>query len=581
VVRPVRWVAPLAFVLLLAGCAETPPPVPDAPAEPAAWPALGEPLAAPLADGPMEWTTVDYELGEMTVGGADAAHDDYEYESKIRGTLTLPDGPGPFPLAVFLHGQHTTCAGPDGSQGGDCSQPYRNDQGYLYLMEHLASHGIATASILAHEVNNKNGAGDVGMWARAELALGTIDALAGSQWASRLDFARIGLMGHSRGGEGVVTAAEVNAERAQPLALASIIALAPTDFEFRHVPGIPFLTLAPYCDGDVYSLHGLRQFDQSRFTDSDAVKVQLLVMGANHNNYNTMWGKAVGGVPLFGEQGDDAGYGRHQNTHCDLPREQGGGRLSLEDTYAQAKLHLGGFLRWTLLGDASLAPYFLGAEQPAAACPDGEPCPGAVHVSAMTPGRRDLFWVEQDGLMAGPGVVVGPEAAVCQMDECAANVYSSAWMADLPMVAAGAGLTLTLDGPTDVRETPILQVRVGVPTDRSLNAFGPPRMAVAFTDAAGARVVVDVDHPALFLPPGLVADPGVGAIGLAYVGGAKVAANSVTLRVPAGVDASNLTAIELSFLGAGPSDASLPDRVLVADAWLNRDTSAPLRPAGL
>jgi hypothetical protein len=569
------------MVFLLAGCAETPAPAAQPVAEPTSWAALGEPAAAPLADGPLAWTTADYDLGEMKVGGADAAHDDYEYTARIRGTLTMPEGPGPFPLAVFLHGQHTTCAGPDGSQGGDCSQPYRNDRGYLYLMEHLASHGIATASILAHEVNNKNGAGDVGMWARGELTLATVDALAASEHAARLDLSRIGLMGHSRGGEGVVTAAEVNAERAQPLALASIIALAPTDFEFRSVPGIPFLTLAPYCDGDVYSLHGLRQFDQSRHTDSDAVKVQLLVMGANHNNYNTMWGKAVGGVPLFGEQGDDAGYGRHQNTHCDLPREQGGGRLSLPDTYAEAKLHLGGFLRWTLLGDDSLAPYFLGAPQAPEACPGGEACPGAVHVSAMTPGRRDLFWAEQDGLMAGPGVAVGPDAAVCQMEACAANVYSSAWMADLPMLAEGASLTVTFDGPTDVRETPVLQVRVGVPTDRSLNAFGPPRMSVTFTDASGAQSAVGVEDPALFLPPGLVADPGVGAIGFVYLGGAKVAANSVTLRIPAGVDAGNLTAIAFSFVGAGPTEASLPDRILVADAWLNRDTAAAVAPTGL
>lgn len=579
-----RWhllVAGLAVLVPFAGCAESPATMAEVAAPAPAWPLLPEPLADPLANGPLAWTTVDYDLGETKVGGADAKHDDYEYDSRIRGTITVPEGPGPFPLAVFLHGQHTTCAGPDGSQGGDCSQPYRNDRGYLYLMENLASHGIATASILAHEINNQNGAGDVGMWARGELVLATIDALATSDHASRLDFTRIGLMGHSRGGEGVVTAAEVNAERPQPLALTSIIALAPTDFEYRSVPGIPFLTLAPYCDGDVYSLHGLRQFDQSRFTDSDAVKVQLLVMGANHNNYNTMWGKAVGGVPLVGEQGDDAGYGRHQNTHCDLPREQGGGRLSLEDTYAQAKLHLAGFLRWTLLGDASLAPYFLGAQQPPAACPDGEPCPGAVHASAMTPGRRDLFWVEQNGLMAASGVAVGPAATVCQMDACAANVYSSAWMADLPMVAGGAGLTITFDEPTDLRETPVLQVRIGVPTDRSLNAFGPPRMTVTFTDASGAKVAVPVDDPALFLPPGLVADPGVGAIGFAYVGGAKVAANSVTMRIPAEVDLGNLTAIELAFIGAGPADSSLPDRVLVADAWLNRETSAVLKPTGL
>ncbi|MEA3166939.1 MAG: hypothetical protein QOJ26_1818 [Thermoplasmata archaeon] len=565
-----RWMLLLAAVALAAGCADAPAQAPVVAAPAPAWPAIGEPLADPLANGPHSWATSDYDLGKVMVGGDDAGHDGYEYESRIRGTITMPDGPGPFPLAVFLHGQHQT---------GTDAEPYRNDKGYLYLMEHLASHGIATASILAHEINNENGNPDIGMWARGELVLATIDALEASDVAPRIDFARIGLMGHSRGGEGVVTAAEVNAGRADPHSIAALIALAPTDFAFRDVPGIPFLALAPYCDGDVYSLHGLRQFDQSRYTDHDAVKVQLLVMGANHNNYNTMWGKAVGGVPLVGAEGDDAGFGRHQNTHCDLPRDKLGGRLTLEETYAEATLHLAGFLRWTLLGEASLAPYFLGAQQPAAACPDQTDCPGAVHVSAMTPGRRDLFSVGQDGPVAAAGVKVGP-AAACHMQTCAENVYSSAWMADLPMLNGGASLRVDFDGPADLRETPVLQVRVGVPTDKSVNAFGPPRMAVTFVDTTGSHAVT-VDDPALFLPPGLIVDPGVGAIGLAYVGGAKVAANSVVLPIPADVDLGNVTAIEFTFTGAGPQGQALPDRVLVADAWLNRATSAAYTPTGL
>lgn len=552
-------------VVLLAGCGSSPPgndPVHGVGS--AVEPLLGAPHPDPLAAGPLNWTTQDYDLGSVVVGGPEAAHGQYEYEALIRGVITVPDGPGPFPLAVFLHGQHQTCSGPDGREGSDCSRPYRNDMGYLYLMEHLASHGVATASILAHEINQQNGAGDVGMWARGELVLATIDALSASPYATHLDLSRIGLMGHSRGGEGVVTAVEVNGLRTAPHELGAVIALAPTDFAYRSVPDVPFLTLAPYCDGDVYSLHGLRQFDQSRYTDDAAVKVQLLVMGANHNNYNTNWGRPYNG--LGGSHGDDAGPGRHQNTHCDLEKEEGGGRLSLDETYAQAILHMGGFLRWTLLGEAAMAPYFLGADQHPDACPDLRPCPGAVHVSTMAPGRRDLFWAEQGGAVAAPGLTVS-EHPVCRMQSCAENVYSSAWMADI-LIVEPTTFHIGFDAPTDLRTTSVLNVRIGVPTDKSVN-LEPPEMSVVFTDTSGSHRV-QVAHPALFLPPGLVVDPGIGGLGLAYVGGAKVAANAVSIRLPAGLDGSNVTAIDLEFSGTGP------DRVLVADAWLNGSTASPV-----
>jgi dienelactone hydrolase len=576
----------MALVLLagplVAGCTERDGPPPAGPLA-GSWPTLGAPLADPLAPGPHTWTTEDYDLGETTVGGPDASHSDYEYEARLRGTLTMPDGPGPFPLAVFLHGQHSTCGDAEGGQPGllePCAAPYRNDRGYLYLMEHLASHGMAVASVLAHEVNQRNGGSEVGMRARGELVLATLDALAAGGHAPRLDLARVGLMGHSRGGEGVVTAAEVNTERARPYPLAGVIALAPTDFGGRNVTAIPFLSLAPYCDGDVYSLHGLRQFDQSRHTDAAAAKVQLLVMGANHNNYNTMWGSGVGRAPFVDGAGDDAGLGRHQNTHCDLARSEGGGRLSVEETLAEATLHLGGFLRWTVLGDGRLAPYFLGAPQPAEACPGRSACPGAVHVSAMTPGRRDLFHVGPGGPVGHGGAAVAvsaEEARPCRQADCAPNVYSGAWMLDVPLEPE-ATLAIDLGGPADLRGTPVLQVRVGVPTDRSVNAFGPPRMEATFADARGS-VAVAVDHPALFMPPGLVADPGAGGLGVAYLGGAKVSANSVVIPVPDGIDAGNVTSIALRFVAAGDEGRSLPDRILVADAWLNRETSAALAPA--
>ncbi len=559
------WLA-VILIATLAGCFDAntdnaatktgqTPPTPS-------WLPLGANHPTPLTAGTHTHTTFDYEFGETIVGGPDASHERYEYEAMIRGVMTLPDGPGPYPLAVFLHGQHTTCAGPDGQEGGDCSRPYRNDKGYLYLMEHLASHGIATASILAHEINRQNGAGDTGMWARGELVLATIQALKDSSHAANLDFTRIGLMGHSRGGEGVVTAVEVNQAQGNPHNLSAVIALAPTDFARRSVPSIPFLTLAPYCDGDVYSLHGLRQFDQSRYTDNDALKIQLLVMGANHNNYNTQWGKAEPG-PMA--DGNDAFTGRHMYPHCDLSREDGGGRMTLQDTYAQAIFHMGGFLRWTLLEETGLAPYFLGQTQPNEACPASTPCPGATHLSVMTPGRQDLFWADENGLVGAPGVTT-PPATTCNMNNCDFNVYSSAWMAELELLQP-ATLQFTLDDAWDLRHAPQFNVRIAIPTVLSTSPLqGPPTMHITFHDATQSHTI-PIDHPALFVPPALPIDAGT-----SIIGSAKVSANAITLPIPEDMDRGNITGITLEF------SAQPGSRILVADAWFNRETANVLRP---
>jgi hypothetical protein len=51
----------------------------------------------------------------------------------LNGLARVPDGQGPFPLAVFAHGNH---------------DPLENSTpGYLYLCELLASHGIIAATI--------------------------------------------------------------------------------------------------------------------------------------------------------------------------------------------------------------------------------------------------------------------------------------------------------------------------------------------------------------------------------------------------------------------------------------------------
>ena len=79
---------------------------------------------------------------------------------------------GPFPIVFMMHGSHATCFQPPNngiSQQWPCPEgrlPLPNHQGYRYLAELLASHGIFTVSISANSINANDAAN---VQARAEL----------------------------------------------------------------------------------------------------------------------------------------------------------------------------------------------------------------------------------------------------------------------------------------------------------------------------------------------------------------------------------------------------------------------------
>lgn len=539
------------------------------------------PQEDPLADGPFSVALVEYDAGSVRVGGAGQDHLNYSYDARLRGVLAVPDAPGPWPVAVFLHGQHSTCGmggresvvAPSGSCETAPWSPYPNHRGYDYLARYLASHGFLVASINAKEVNDRNGNPDVGMWGRGELVIATLDLLDRARRGEvdlgvpvQPDLTRIGLVGHSRGGEGVVTATHVNALRANPYAIQGVVALAPTDFNARGVANAALLSLVPYCDGDVFNLHGLRTFDHSRFLDDWTAKVQILVRGANHNNYNTNWGKEpiLGVVP----DGDDATVGSHMNTECDVSRSLGGQRLTREDTWNEAILHIGGFLHWSVAGKTELAPYFQGdAATPAAACPDAVgPCPDASRVSAILPGRHWIFNVSEqgaNGLGAVPVSTTGfSRVETCRQATCDSNVYSAAW-----------ALSLEWDGPATVRvdlparlfsNQDVLVFRAGVPTFGDRNAQGRPiDLSVVLIDADGGRhaQLASAHSRALHPPPGEVVEMEIEAA-VVGIGTTKVGYHMVRIPLAAfAVDSASVSAVEIVF------DQTPSGRLLLSDMW--------------
>lgn len=269
-----------------------------------------------------------------------------EKQLPLNARVWYPDGPGPFPLVLIVHGNH--------------DMKKFSDPGYAYLGEHLASRGFILASVdenfLNGDLRNENGARGwmllqhLASWRRWA-------ADSGSPFFRRVDLSRIALMGHSRGGEAVSLAAAFNRLSRFPddarvtfdfgFGIRSVVALAPVDGDRQYKPegkGTPlenvnYLVLHGTHDSDVQTFMGLRQYQRVRFTDGgDWFKAALYVYRANHGQFNTTWGDSDVG---------DSGWL--------LARDL---LLPGEEQRQVAKLFITGFLEATLLGKREYLPMF-------------------------------------------------------------------------------------------------------------------------------------------------------------------------------------------------------------------------------
>lgn len=233
---------------------------------------------------------------------------------------------GPYPLVLFLHGNHSSCyKGMQASYEWPCPgrwKPLPNYTGYDYIAERLASYGFIVVSISGNGVNVLgNQVDDTGMRQRGELIERHIDlwktwdttggAPFGTRFIGKIDLSRIGTMGHSRGGEGVVWNVIVDRERSTPYGIDAILPLAPVDFDRATVNDVPMAVMLPYCDGDVSDLEGMHFFDDARYRvpGDPTPKQTVTVYGANHNFFNTVWSPG-GGYPGSFDDGSPRCPGR-------------------------------------------------------------------------------------------------------------------------------------------------------------------------------------------------------------------------------------------------------------------------------
>lgn len=230
---------------------------------------------------------------------------------QIRGQLYYPaDRSEPSPVLVLVHGNHGSCDSGQSSSTATCAEYKRNEAGYAYLAENLATWGYTTFSVsqdqmMMRQDNNKG----KGMHQRRLLIAATLDALSaanepgglpvdadttiGTTLVGKLDMTRIGLMGHSRGGDGVTSFIDYNRTRTDGprYPLRGVISLAPVDYERKAPYGVPYMTILPWCDGDVSNLQGARFFERGQYVNGDNAfpLIQSSQQGAIHNWYNTVW----------------------------------------------------------------------------------------------------------------------------------------------------------------------------------------------------------------------------------------------------------------------------------------------------
>lgn len=460
---------------------------------------------------------------------------------------------GPRPVVLLLHGRHATCYIPgnrfyEGLEwpcSGD-SVPIPSHQGYRYVAELLASQGYVTVSISANAVNAQDFSGDGGARARSTLIRHHLGLLAdwnragddaiGGRLDGNLDMNQVVLVGHSRGGEGVERAA-VDSMRRHPWRIVGIADIAPTAFGRQTAAGIDRAVLLPYCDGDVNDLQGQTYIDNSRdLVDDDlSLRSAVMILGANHNFFNTEWTPRLSAAPSF-DDGEFISAGRA----CD---SRAGNRLTPRQQQRVGATYIAALAAVATEGDPDAAALLDGSDVGASSAG-----PATVLTHALGANRTPLFDVASDTIVGGVGVesricegIAGRRGFATDSGCSRGTAFSSLphWLpfaGNLPSTQAWDISWQPTDGdrnaeirfaPTDLRASDAIELRIAADP-----ASGRARFAVRVGDVRG--VTATVGEATLVPLPGKRSPLG------------KVWAQTVRMPLAGtGIDRSRITSIEI------------------------------------
>lgn len=273
----------------------------------------------------------------------------------LNGLVWYPDGEGPFPLIVTVHGN---------ANSTDYSDP-----GYEYLGKLLASRGYIFVSIDENFLNTSlyDDLFTLNLLEKENPARGWLmlehlkvwnewNKTKDNPFFGKADMSQIALIGHSRGGEAVTVAAAYNKLPASPengnikfdynFGIRSIISIAGTDGQYKPaghltpLKDLNYLTLQGAHDMDVSTYSGASQYSRIGFSNgSDYFKASVYIYGANHGQFNTVWGR-----------NDNVGLGNKLfNTAQLIPQEE---------QLQAAKVLISSFLDTTLKGKGEYRSMF-------------------------------------------------------------------------------------------------------------------------------------------------------------------------------------------------------------------------------
>lgn len=561
----------------------------------------------PDALGQYETVHETYELGDTAFVPMQFNGFPVELSAAIERPTDL--SAGPFPLVIVLHGRHSTCFDPNIPVGQD---PFANASdewpcfgnhetipsrdGYDYWAANLASHGYVVVSIGANGINAADDTvDDAGANARAQLIAAHLElwtafvetAEYGTTYNGAVDLQNVGLVGHSRGGEGVAAYFSYAADEGLSYGVHAALLLAPTDFNRFELTNVPIAVMVPYCDGDVFDLDGVHYYDDSRhaLAGDAAPKYVFEMAGSNHNFYNTVWSP---GTYHDGGAVDDFAYLAFAIGQDD--GACGGGsalRLSEAEQQQSFVAYANAFFRTHLGGEAQFVDMLRGDVEPPAGA-----AAAAVRTSYMPPDApsdrlvvnrvvgdesldaNDLGSPVQADALSGYALCgVGPDGGIEDFTHCVAN--PGTFMGDpfegrephVPGLAqlrlgfaSEARWTNELPEGTDVSSFTALQFRAAVDFEDPADDGSTVEFTVALVDRNGTRATVG---------PRSWTDPLAHPVGALYPIVPKLLLHGIRIALAdfvaanAELDLTDLAAIELVFDGG--TGAILLSDLLFAD----------------
>ncbi|MFD9135079.1 hypothetical protein ACFVZA_22040 [Streptomyces bottropensis] len=436
---------------------------------------------------------------------------------EMRAVVVAPKGAtGKRPLALFLHGRHSTCYKPGGEDvtgewpcpAGQKAIP--SHRGYLRDQKLLASQGYMTVSISANGINGQDWqAEDGGAQARSSLVRQHLARWAG--WsadradappvvrdAPPADLSRVLLVGHSRGGEGVDRAA-MDSLYPAPAAqdgyrgpvrwkIRGTVLIGPTIFGQNPVPDVPSATILPGCDGDVSDLQGQVYVDGTRgVSKGKALHSAVYMVGANHNFFNTEWTPGQAEAPAFDDFSDDP-ESDERDAVCSPGART---RLTADQQHKAGATYIAAAARLFVAGDDRVRPLLDGSDRRA---PSADPARVLTHAVGA---RRTGGFLPDGGVKVTGGgrlcaaVDPAPARACLGKGVRGASPHFAWWQTEkeagrsavaLKWSAAGRATKVTPAEPLSLTGAKDLALRVIVPP----NTAGT-KLDVSLTDSAGRR----------------------------------------------------------------------------------------------